>query len=188
MRSSLTNLLPIERQRSLSRDYALRFAALSLTLLASLALVHGALLAPTYLYMRERAAIAEERLAELSERRAVSGFEDLTARVAAFSENASALEKLATAPSASGIVRGLLEVSRTGVSLESLNYTAPSPDGTGGSIIVSGIASSREALRNFDQSVSGLSYVETTDLPLSAYAKETDIAFTMKLMLTDQLP
>lgn len=188
MPSSLTNLLPPERRRALARDYVFRLGAVALILLALLVVAHGVMLAPSYLFMQERIAIAEVRLAELSERRAVSGFEDLSARIAAFSAQADLVKNLADAPSSADAVRAVLDLPRRGILIDAFTYAAPGPDGKDGKMTVAGTAATREALRAFDASLNGLPIVESTDLPLSAYAKETDIPFTITLALAPPAP
>lgn len=186
MPSDLTNLLPPERRRALLREYRFRVATLALGFLSMVVVVHGILLAPSYLYMTERSAIAEQRLAELSERRAVSGFEDLSARITAFTERAEHVRTLAQTASAADAVRSILDVPRKGILVSSFTYTPPALDGQGGRMTISGSAATRESLRAFDSSLGKLEHVSSTDLPLSAYAKETDIPFS--IMLTFSYP
>jgi hypothetical protein len=188
MRAELTNLLPPERLAALRRDYLFRLGTVALATAALLIVAHGVLLAPAYLYARERIVVAEERLAELSARRAVSGYEDLSARIAAFSARAGDIEKLAAAPSAADAVRAILDLPRRGIALESFAYTPPDPSGKGGRMTVSGIADARDALRAFNDDLGKLPFVASTDLPLSAYAKETAIDFSIALVLDYTTP
>lgn len=182
MSTELSNLLPPERRASLARAYALRVASVALIGLGMLVLVHGTLLAPSFSYMRDQKAVQEQRLAELSEKRAVSGFTDLSARVAAFSARAASLEELRARPTASESVRAILALPRSGVTLNAFTFTAPQGSDAG-RMSVAGIAATRESLRAFDASLNGLSFVAATDLPLSAYAKERDIPFSIALTL-----
>ncbi len=184
----LTNLLPPERIRALRQDYLFRVGTLALILAAFLIAAHGVLLAPAYIYAEERIAVADGRLAELSARRAVSGYEDFSARIAAFSARAADIERLASMPSAAETVRAILELPRRGIALSSFSYVPPGSDGKGGSMTVGGIANARDALRAFDADLRKLPFVASTDLPLSAYAKETNIEFSIALTLDYPLP
>lgn len=187
MPPEFTNLLPRERQQSLARDYLFRLATLALIALGLLLISHGALLAPTYAYMLEEKAVQEGRVTELSERRQVSGFTDLSERINAFALRAESLEELRAHPSASDSVRAILSLPQTGISLTGFAFASPE-GGNPGRMQVSGTAKTRESLRAFDSALSSLSFVRATDLPLSAYARESDIPFSIALTLDFTTP
>jgi len=187
MSNELTNLLPFERRESLSRDYLFRVGTFACALLGVVFIVHGLLLAPSYTYVREQKGIQEQRLTELTEERAVSGFTDLTARVTAFTEHAASLEELGTLPSASDSIRAILALPRTDILLSGFTFSAPQ-GGDAGRMTVTGTAATREALRRFDGALNELSFVSASDLPLSAYAKERDIPFAISLTLDFTTP
>lgn len=187
MLTELTNLLPIERQTALSREYLLRLGTFAFAFLAVLIIAHGALLFPAYAYVLQEQQIEKGRVAELSEQREESGFTDLSARVASFTERAKSLEGLTTLPSASDSIRAVLELPRTGIRISSFVWAAPE-GGDGGHMRVSGVAMTREALRAFDSALGTLPFVHSTDLPLSAYARESDIPFDIALTLSFDTP
>ncbi len=188
MSTELTNLLPRERVRTLERGYFFRLATVGLFFLVILIGIHAALLIPTYWYTKEQESLARNRLAELSQERAEAGFEDLAVRMNTFTERAGQIEALARTPSASDAVRGVLALPLEDITLTSFTYAPPNSDGTGGRMTVVGTSKTREALRAFDSSLSSLSFVSSTDLPLSAYAKESDIPFSISLSLTYTSP
>lgn len=187
MATELTNLLPQERKNALKRDYAFRLGTGVCVLFGFLLIAHGALLASSYAYVGEQQKREEARLAELSERREVSGFTDISERITAFDARANSLKELETTPSASDHIRSILEVPRTDIRIHSFTFSAPQQKNPG-SMQVSGTAETREALRAFNQRLGGLSFVKNTDLPLSAYAKERDIPFQIQLVLTPVTP
>lgn len=187
MSTELTNLLPQERKDALARDYTLRLWTLIFVVVGLVLITHGALLAPSYAYVEEQQKLQQTRLNELSERREVSGFTDLSERVTAFSARAKTLEELRTLPSASDSVRAILALPRTGIRITSFVFSAPEGKDPG-RMQVSGTASTRESLRSFDSALNGLSFVQSTDLPLSAYAKERDIPFQIALVLDFSTP
>jgi len=184
MSIELTNLLPSERRHTLARDYLLRLATLSLGALVLLIAVHGVLLLSAYAYVHEQQGVQEKRLTALSEQRADSGFNDLSARIALFTERATALQLVQKAPTASEALRAVGEVSRRGITLSSFAFTA-GQKGTPGRMTVAGTASTRESLRSFDAALGALPSVKTTDLPLSSYAKESAIPFSIVLTFNE---
>jgi hypothetical protein len=187
MSTELTNLLPLERKNALVRDYILRFWTLACVFVGFLFIAHSALLAPSYVYVTEQQKVEEMRLNDLSERREVSGFTDISERVTAFAASAKTLEELRTLPSASDSVRAILSTPRAGIRITSFVFSAPQGKSPG-RMQVSGIAATRESLRSFDSALNGLSFVQSTDLPFSAYAKENDIPFQIALVLDFATP
>lgn len=180
MHTELTNLLPAERSAAIVSSYYLRLGTLIALFVAGLVLINSILLAPTYIYLSGETELWDAELAELSQVRAASGYEDLSARVAALSSRASALLTLDTSFKGSDTVRAILDLPQPGIALYSF---ALSPSKEGGKVVLTGTAATRENLRDFDSALGNLAFVKATDLPLSAYAKERNIAFTVTLTL-----
>jgi hypothetical protein len=180
MSHEFINLLPPDRLRAFRRGYFLRVATVALLLGTLLVVIHGVFLLPSYLYAsseitaRERAASGEGAEAPTTASAA--------ATLAALKSDATYLNRLTTAPSASAALRAVLSVPRPGVSLQSFTYTPPAPgNGASAKMLITGTASTREALRAYDLALTGAAFVSSVDLPVSAYAKEADIAFTLTL-------
>lgn len=182
MRNELTNLLPRERQRALSRDYFLRLGVVGAILLSMLALASALLLVPTYLLLTENTHAKEVRLAGIESTLASSDETTLSARLAALTNEAAVLNSLANVPTASEVVRDVLAVSRPGVTLSGFAYT-PSAGGIHGTLAVSGTATTRDALRSYQLALQSAPFVASADLPVSAYAMDTNVAFTITLTL-----
>lgn len=178
MSSELTNLLPEERIRAFRRSYLFKLAAAGALLIAVLAAIHGALLVPAYLYLHDQVALEEAHLSEINANLASSGEGEMHARLARLESDAARLDTLAGAPSAAAVIRAILAVPRPGITISGFTFHAPSPDGR---LSVTGMATTRESLREYDVALSALPFAKSADLPLSAYAKENDIPFTITL-------
>lgn len=176
MSANLTNFLPPERIRALRGDYRLRVATLSAILLAVLVVVHGILLIPAYLYLSDKADAERARLAELSSGSADGGA-GVAARTAALEQNSARLLAVASSTPASDLIAAILAVPRAGISLVGMSYDA----GAAPRLILTGTASTRDTLRAYDLALDALPYVANAELPLSAYAKESEIPFTITL-------
>lgn len=183
MRHELTNLLPIERQRVLARDYYLRLGTVITLLLTAITLIAGVLLLPTYVLLSGSSSAKEVRLANIKS--TVSSADDiaLSARLAALSNNVATLTALSGAPSASTIIRTILVVSRPGIKLSGFDYTPP-VDKNLGTLVVTGTSLTRDALRNYQLALQNVPFIRSADLPISAYAKDADIAFTITITFT----
>lgn len=179
MSHDMINLLPPSRSRAFRRNYFIRLTTVGFVLLTVLVIIHGILLLPSYLY-----ASAEVR-AETTELAATSATSDATtssaeAELSALKNDATYLSRLGTAPSASGAVRAVLSVPHPGITLVDITYTPPaSGNPASGKIVLAGMAATREELRAYDLALTGSSFIAGVDLPISAYAEDTNISFSM---------
>lgn len=178
MATDRTNLLPQGRQRALGRDYLFRLLTVATLALTALVIAHGLLLFPTYLYLEQEVETREAKLEALNAASALAAEGEVGTRIDTLTKAATQLSSLANRPTGSGAVRAILSVPRPGITLSSFAF-APAPGES--RMIISGTASSREALRTYRETLDALSYVTKADLPISAYAKESDIAFTITL-------
>lgn len=182
MDNDQTNLLPLERQHVISRDYFLRLGVTIVIFVTLLILAAVVLLVPTYVLLSESVRAKEAHLGSIESALFSTDEAGLVARLAALSENAATLSALASAPSTSATIRVALAVSRPGISLSGLVY-APATEMRPGTLSISGTAATRDALRSYQLVLSGSSFVTAADLPVSAYAKDSNISFTITVTL-----
>jgi hypothetical protein len=140
------------------------------------------LLFPSYLYISEELALERAQLSELEASLAQNGQGDINARFTRLNEHAKRLLTFSQTPAASDALERLLEVPHANVALSGFSVDAAVGNVRQGKI--SGIADSREALRVYHQALTAVPFVTKADLPLSAYAKEADIPFSILLTLT----
>lgn len=177
MSTELTNLLPHARQLTEKREYLVRLATLSCIVATFVVVVHGALLVPSYLYLSEQVGLERARIAELDAALALSGEGELSTRVSTLKADAARLSAVSTSPAATTVLRAVLALPSNGITLSAFTFHAP-PEGR---ISVTGTAATRESLRQYAAALETLTFAESTDLPLSAYARESDIPFTITL-------
>lgn len=180
MAKELINLLPPERATATRREYFVRLGVVSLLLLAAALVVHGVLLLPSYLYLHQQVVDRQARVASLDAALTGSEGQQVNARVETLDANATYLARLSNAASASASIRTVLSTPHTGIRLIGFTY-APPLGAAPGRIGVTGIADTRESLRRYDAALAALPFVISADLPISAYAKESDIEFTITL-------
>lgn len=183
MNNELTNLLPQERRRALSRDYLLRASVVTAVLATVLFLSSAVLLIPTYVFLRGN---ANAKMADTVRIESVLSSSDETAlseRLAILSANAASLTALSNARSISAIIRDILSIPRPGITLLSLSF-APSRDKNSGTIIVSGLSATRDSLRSYQLALQDAPFALSAVLPVSAYAKDSNIAFTITVTLS----
>jgi Tfp pilus assembly protein PilN len=177
MFSELTNLLPGSRVRAFRRGYFLRVATLALLLIAGVIIVHGLLLLPTYLFAHTEVSRESEHLAGLNATLQTSEEKQVQTRLGMLASGVTYLDRLATTTTASAAITAILQVPHAGISLNGLTP----PGATAGIMSLSGVASSRDTLQQFSNALSRLPFITNADLPISAYAKDTNIPFTITL-------
>lgn len=183
MHKELTNLLPPERQRALARDYIVRLCMTAFVLFTALIIATAILSLPTYVFLSKSASTKAKQLKDMEPDLSLSEETALAAQLAAFAADAAALVAIGNAPSASAIVRSMLEIPRPGISLFNFSYTPAAPKKPG-TLTISGIAATRGALRAYQLAIQSVSFASTADLPVSAYAKDADISFTITVTIS----
>jgi hypothetical protein len=182
MHDNLTNLLPAERQHALVRDYAFRFGTVVLAVCIALILAAGVLLIPTYVLLEGSAGAKTAQLESIKLKLSSADEVALSARLAALAKDAAALVQLSKARSASAVVRSVLGVARPGIILTGFEYSSVRSQ-TPNTLVVSGIAATRDALRNYQLALQSQSFVASAVLPVSVYAQDTDIDFSVTITL-----
>jgi len=142
-------------------------------------IIHIALLFPSYVYLSEEVKTRVAHLEDIAASLSTSEGHRVEERRSALSQDAQALLSVATTPSASGVVRTLLSVPLQGVRIHSLALSLPEKGE--GQVRITGIAPTRESLRQYHGALSKLSSVRTAELPLSVYAAERDLPFFITL-------
>lgn len=182
MPDELINLLPPERQRTLARAYALRLTAITALLVTLLVCIAALLLLPTYVFLSKSVGAKETRLAGIESTLSSAEEKELSIQLSLLTDNAALLTTLAHASSASAIIRPVLALPRPGITLSGLSY-APEEAKKPRTLALSGRAATREALRSYQLALASVPFARAADLPVSAYAKDADIAFTITLTL-----
>lgn len=177
----LTNLLPRSGQRALRRGYFLRLINITVWLAVIALCIHGILLAPAYLYARAEVKREQTELNRISSSSSTAEERSIQTHIASVKGDITYLGRLATLPTASGAIRAVLQVPHSGIQITGFTYTAPSGTSHTAQMSVTGTANTRDGLRQYAQALGQLSYVSNADLPISAYAKDSDIPFTITL-------
>jgi hypothetical protein len=90
------------------------------------------------------------------------------------------------------MVRSALAIAHPGITLSGFVYTAATTGGTKqaktvrptpATLAITGVAKTRDALRNYQLALEDAPFALRADLPVSAYAEETDAPFTITITL-----
>lgn len=183
MDDNLTNLLPASAQRAFRREYLVRLATVAGTLGLALLVAHAALLFPTYLYGTANASAKQAELDTLKASHATAEEREIAERLGQLRTDIKHLERLATLRTGSSLLRETLNVPRPGIRLTGFTV-ARGQDETPDAMTVSGVALSRDSLRAYVSALEASPSITGAELPISAYAKERDIPFTITVRLT----
>ncbi len=186
MHNELTNLLPPERRRALVRTYFIRIGVISIVLINILVLAAALLLFPTYVFLTKSMSAKQAHLASIEASLSSSNGKGLAARLAALTTNATILTALANTPAVSVIIRKVLAVEHPGVTLSGFSYSPATDKTSSGGLTISGTAVTRDALRNYQLALQSAPITLSAALPVSAYAKDSNIAFTIVITLAPQ--
>jgi hypothetical protein len=178
--TELTNLLPPERLAAQREAYFIRLGTVALWMLVVIVIASGALLVPAYLYVDRAIRTSETAVQELDANLVLAHGKETNARLAALTESAAYLTRLATTTTATSALRTVLAVPRSNVTLSGFSFTPP-VRGVAGRMTIVGVAGTREALRGYYDALLHLPAVTNGDLPISAYAKDVNIPFTITL-------
>ncbi len=175
------NLLPDARKKVLMHLYALRLGVVAAYMLTGVLISTVVLMVPAYLYFHQAVEQRSQELAGLGQELAGVEEQQVSARVKTLNANAVYLTQGASKTSVSAVVRALTAVPHPNVRIHGISFSQGAP-GKPSTVMLSGSAATREALRTYVSSLKALSYVTTVDLPINAYAKETDIEFSLTLI------
>ena len=181
MTPDLTNLLPESRVRALRREYFVRLGVVMLLLFSSIIVLSGFMLVPAHTFLENEITARERELADLSHNTAAADEAAFEARLTALSVQAKRIQELATVSSASSVLRGALSVAHQGVALS--GFTLTSPGKSAGTLTMTGRATTRDNLRRYQLALQNAPFVASANLPVSAYAKESNIDFVITLTL-----
>jgi len=183
MSPELIDILPFERRRAWRRDYVLRLTALTAFLLFVLVMVAGVLLIPTYVFLTGETRTKQARLTSIESNLSSADQTALALRLSALQAAAATLLMLAKGPSVSALLRNTLLIPHPGVTLTGFSYT-PGVGAKPGTLTITGVAANRNTLRAYQLACSNQPAFASADLPVSSYAKERDIPFTISAKLT----
>ena len=177
---TLTNLLPPERKKAIKRIYLFRLVTVCILVLSFIVLSSAAILVPSYIHVHQQNILQTKELERLSTTLIASGGKDVALRIKTLAQDAGYLSRLATSSTATSVITLLTNIPHQGISITGISYT-PVVKGVDGKVILNGTATTRTTLRSYMDALSSQPFIKNADLPISAYAKEKEIPFTITL-------
>jgi|CXWL01.1.fsa_nt_gi Tfp pilus assembly protein PilN len=181
MSLELTNLLPANKIRAFKRLYFIRLITVVLFMSFLVLCAHTLLLLPSYLYSASQADEKQKQIDGLNASLQTTEEKEAKSRVATLQETVTYLGRLEKTPVASDLIRAVLQAPHEGVRLSGFTVNTGTTPSTTPRMGVSGIAASRDSLRLYVLALEQLPFVTSAELPISAYAKDSEIPFTISL-------
>lgn len=181
MSNKRINLLPPSRKRSLIQDYFSRLGVVALVLTSILAITATLLLIPTYGFLSNDLQSKQARLAS-SEPEGSVDRAGPAERLNALAKSTARILALKDVSPVSPTVREVLAVPRAGITITNSTIVRGT-DARPSTISISGDAKTRDALRQYQLSLQGAPFARSVSLPVSAYAKDVNIPFTITVTL-----
>lgn len=151
-------------------------------LATALTLSAGALLIPTYVFLNGSENAKKMNLAQIESALSSTNEAALLERIAALSANVATVIAMSSSVSVSETIRKILSVSRPGISLSGVSFI-PSVGKNPGAVSISGLSATRDSLRNYQLALQEAPFALFAALPVSAYAKDSNIAFVITITL-----
>lgn len=187
MDTELTNLLPLDRMRAFRREYFFRLLTVFVVGCGLLVFAWGFLLLPSYMYLSKTIAAKEATITALGNAFKNADQQAADTELSTLVHNAAYLNSLSKESSVSAALAAILALPRPGVKVTGFSFVPPKGS-TAGTLSVSGVAASRDALRSYNLALEAVPGVTSADLPVSAYARESNITFTITLTGTFPRP
>jgi Tfp pilus assembly protein PilN len=175
------NLLPEQRVRSLHREYFARLSVSALLLVSVVVVLAGVMLIPTHVFLQGAILERSKTLAAFSHEVASAEEMAFDARLASLSESTRRITELSSKVSPSRMFAEILSVPRANVVLTGFGFNTAAKEGQ--VVTINGRARTRSDLRAYQLVLQGMPFAENASLPVSAYAKETDIDFVITVVL-----
>lgn len=174
------NLLPDSRKQTLARLYLMRLVVVCALLVSGVLCIHMLLAVPALAYTYQLVADRTIEAVVLGEKLSGTEVREVSGRIKTLNDTAVALSHSMSDGTATQAIGHITAVPHGGVRITGISFSKGATD-TSSRMVLTGTAVSRESLRSYVSSLNSVPSVSSVDLPISAYAKESDIDFSITL-------
>lgn len=173
------NLLPDNLKEEIKKEYKLRFLAVILLFVLFVQISFLVFSFPLWLVSSYKEKEVVLRTEKMNESPLNLKIKPVLSNVKSINTKLNILGSLLEYPKVIPIVDVILSKKTKAIRINQLSYTSTAK--TKGSVILGGISSTREDLVSFVKSLQGSGSFANVDLPISNFAREKDINFTINL-------
>ncbi|HZS43189.1 MAG TPA: hypothetical protein VFA52_03160 [Candidatus Paceibacterota bacterium] len=174
------HLLPEEEKKLLKREYFYRLLFVILCFIFAIEVIASAFLLPSYLLSYRKVADLNDQSAGIKTDIATKTDPNLAKFLTSLKGNLSALKIDNKTGNSSFYIKEITDKKTSGITVNQffVNYGAE-----GSTILIKGNANKRDDLTQFYHSLQTIKDFTKVELPISAFAADRDIDFTMTLTL-----
>ncbi len=172
------NLLPKTEKETIRREYHIRLAVVSLWLLFAVGIISSALLLPSFLLSLEKERTAQQHfdaLAKSVERKSAA---DSDAVLKGAKSRLALMSREAPKVFLHELLMLIVSIKTDRISLTNFSFTEPVEGKR--EIAIAGVGKDRSALLSFVKALERTGLFEKVEVPISNFAKDTDIDFEVR--------
>ena len=174
------NLIPEEKKKKLEKEYTLRLSATATIFLGSICLVALILLIPSYVISNSRLKEAQKKNDALISALSLSNTKSATDVLKTISADSDALKGTLQYPALASLIETIATSKPEGIVINSIDFSSGSSPDT---VTLGGVASTRDSLVAFSGLFQSNPLFQNASLPISDFAKDRDIDFSLTLSL-----
>lgn len=175
----MLELLPDVQKKSLKKEYFLRLVVVSLLFLFVAGILFLVFLSPSYFLSVEKGKIVNQEFENIKKSNMDADDEDLQLDIKSSKEMLALLAPSANEFSIKDLIAKIINKKSSGVIIEGLSADY-SKNGQY-QIVIRGTSKNRELLKSFAENLRGEKEFSDVDLPISNFAKISDIDFNITL-------
>lgn len=181
----MLNLLPKIQKKKIIREYQVRFWVVALALTFTAEIISLILLVPPYITAETRINILNAQSASFLAQNVTIETSKLGNIVQQTNNYLNILNSSSTPTSAVEALQNIVNMPGVAVRMNSFVYTTQNGQQQ---IVITGTASSRQALLDFTKKLKNQPGIVSADLPVSDFAKSQDIDFSITILANPKHP
>lgn len=175
----LQNLLQPEQKKELDIEYYVRLLTVTALMLTGAVIIGATALIPVYMQVIGEMSVNEEKYEMLKEN--IDDTKLLTDEVSRSSTMMALLEEKSSQVKLSTLLTEVLSVRPHGITITGFAFSATSK-----TLSILGIASTRDLVVPYAQTIETNKYFEKAPVPISNLAKNTNLDFQIAIVLAEQ--
>lgn len=175
----MLELLPNAQKKFIKKEYFLRLTAASLLFLLAAGILFLVFLSPSYFLSVEKWKIVNQEFENIKKSNINADDEDLQSDIKSSKEMLALLAPSANELSIKDLIAKIINKKSSGVIIEGLSADYSKNDQY--QITIRGTSKNRELLKSFAENLRGGKEFNDVDLPISNFAKISDIDFNITL-------
>lgn len=179
--SPIVNVLPEKEKKSLCLKYWIRFSTVLLNLIALVVIISTVLLFPSYFLSLSKEKLAESELETFNKENVEFTTADIDKTINTINSKLSILDKGVPSYQVSDkVIDNILSNRTDGITFSQIFFNRQS---TGSTLEIHGVATNRDALRNFKTKLDNNPNFTEVNLPISNFLEKTDLVFSVSIKM-----